>query len=314
MPTRRTLIKATAAAGLLAPFAGFAASTAKAQGGALFRFGIVADPQYAPFPPKPGGTRYYANSLWKLTEAIESFNKQDLEFVVTLGDIIDRHWDSFGDILPIYDRLRHDHFFVLGNHDYEVGQDYLRSVVRTVGMPKPYYDFTGGGYRFIVLDGNDVSLFAPPAGDPRLEIAAARLAKLREAGAPNAHNWNGSLSDVQFSWLGEALDRARSAGEKVIVLSHYPVYPHDMHNLWDSERIVELLTSHEHVVAFFNGHKHAGNYGEISGKHFVNFQGMVETPAHNAFAIVTVYENRLEIAGFGREPSRSLRLPETRGA
>jgi len=187
-------------------------------------------------------------------------------------------------------------------------------VVRTVGMPKPYYDFTGGGYRFIVLDGNDVSLFAPPAGDPRLEIAAARLAKLREAGAPNAHNWNGSLSDVQFSWLGEALDRARSAGEKVIVLSHYPVYPHDMHNLWDSERIVELLTSHEHVVAFFNGHNHAGNYGEISGKHFVNFQGMVETPAHNAFAIVTVYENRLEIAGFGREPSRSLRLPETRGA
>ena len=314
MPTRRMLIKATAAAGLLAPFGGFSAAPASAQGNALFRFGIIADPQYAPFPPKAGGTRYYANSLWKLTEAIDTFNQQDLQFVATLGDIIDRHWDSFGDILPIYDKLRHDHFFVLGNHDYEVGQDYLRSVVRTVGMPKPYYDFTGGGYRFIVLDGNDINLFAPPAGDPRLEIAAERLAKLKEAGASNAQSWNGSLSDEQFAWLGETLEKAKTAGEKVIVLSHYPIYPDNMHNLWDSDRIVELLTSHDHVAAFFNGHNHAGNYGEISGKHFVNFQGMVETPAHNAFSTVAVYEDRLEITGFGREPSRSLRLDGARGA
>ena len=29
---------------------------------ALVRFGVIADPQYAPVPPR--GTRYYANSLW----------------------------------------------------------------------------------------------------------------------------------------------------------------------------------------------------------------------------------------------------------
>ncbi|WEX11245.1 metallophosphoesterase [Chelativorans sp. AA-79] len=314
MPTRRTLIKAAAAAGLFTPFGGFAASPAKAEGAPAFRFGIIADPQYAPFPPKPGGSRYYANSLWKLSEAIGTFNGQDLQFVATLGDIIDRNWDSFGDILPIYDTLRHDHFFVLGNHDYEVGQDYLRSVVRTVGMPRAYYDFSGGGYRFIVIDGNDVSLFAPPAGDPRLEIAAERLAKLKETGAENAHSWNGSLSDEQFAWLGRTIEEAKNAGEKVIVLSHYPVYPDNMHNLWDSERIVELLTGHDHVVAFFNGHNHAGNYGEVAGTHFVNFQGMVETPAHNAYAVLEVYEDRLEISGFGREPSRSLRIGATRDA
>ncbi|WP_309083110.1 metallophosphoesterase [Chelativorans sp.] len=308
MPTRRALIKTAAAAGLVAPFAGFSLNAARAQGDPLFRFGIIADPQYAPFPPKPGGTRFYANSLWKLTDAIDTLNKQDLRFVATLGDIIDRHWDSFGDVLPLYDTLRHDRFFVLGNHDFEVGQDYLRSVVRTVGMSKAYYDFAGGGYRFIVLDGNDVSLFAPPNGDPRLEIAAERLARLKEAGAENAQSWNGSLSDEQFAWLGDTLDKAKLAGERVIVLSHYPVYPKNMHNLWDSERIVELLTSHDHVVAFFNGHNHAGNYGEIGGKHFVNFRGMVETPAETAYSVVEIHEDRIEVIGFGREQSRSLKI------
>lgn len=308
MITRRSFIKATGAAALLTPFAGFSASAALGQEDALFRFGIIADPQYAPFPPKPGGTRYYANSLWKLDQALKALNDEPLEFVATLGDIIDRHWDSFGDILPIYDQLEHPSFLVLGNHDFEVGQDYLRAVIRTVGLEKSYYDFTGGGYRFLVIDGNDVSTFAPPAGDPRLEIAAERLARLTEAGAENAQSWNGSLSDEQFAWMEERLGTAQQAGEKVIVLSHYPVYPANIHNLWDSERIVDLLTSHDNFVAFFNGHNHAGNYGAIGNQHFVNFKGMVETPDQTAYATLAVHEDRIEITGHGLEENRTLTI------
>lgn len=308
MVTRRSILKAAGAAALVTPFAGFAANPLRAQDAPLFRFGIVADPQYAPFPPKPNGTRYYANSLWKLTEAVNDFNTQDLQFVATLGDIIDRHWDSFGDILPIYDTLAHDHFFVLGNHDFEVGQDYLRSVVRNVGLEKAYYDFTGGGYRFAVIDGNDVSTFAPPSGDPRLEVANERLAKLTEAGAPNAQTWNGSLSDEQFAWLDGVLTNAATAGEKVIVMGHYPVYPENEHNLWDSERIVEMLTSHDNFVAYFNGHNHMGNYGETNGKHFVNFRGMVETAAETAYSTIEVYDDRIEILGKGKQENRTLTI------
>lgn len=308
MITRRSLLKAAGAAALVTPFAGFVARPALAQNDPLFQFGIIADPQYAPFPPRPGGTRYYANSLWKLDESLKTLNEQPLEFVATLGDIIDRHWDSFGDVLPIYDQLEHPHFFVLGNHDFEVGQDYLRSVVRNVGMEKSYYDFTGGNYRFLVIDGNDVSTFAPPAGDPRLDIAAERLAKLKEAGAENAQTWNGSLSDEQFAWIEERLTSAQQAGEKVIVLSHYPVYPANIHNLWDSERIVDLLTSHDNFVAFFNGHNHAGNYGAIGNQHFLNFKGMVETPDQSAYATVAVFEDRLEVTGHGLEESRTLQI------
>ena len=308
MVTRRTILKAGGAAALFAPFSGFTVTPTGAQAGPLFRFGIVADPQYAPVVPNLKLNRYYSNSLWKLSEAIEAFNKEDLQFVATLGDIIDRHWDSYNHILPLYDKLKHEHFFLLGNHDFDVAAEYLTSVTRTVGMEKAYYDFAGGGYRFIVLDGNDVSLFAPPKDDPRRELAAKRLAELEAKSAPNAQTWNGSLGDEQFAWLDETMKKAQAAGEKAIVMGHYPVFPQNEHNMWDSERVVDLLKGFDNFVAYFNGHNHAGNYGEVDGKHFLNFKGMVDTPDQSAFSVVEVYADRLQVRGFGREENRTLKI------
>lgn len=308
MITRRNILRAATATAIVAPFAGFAVPSVRAQGAPLFSFGLVADPQYAPVPPNVKANRYYANSLWKLSEAIESFNKENLQFVATLGDIIDRHWESFHHVLPVYDRLRHKRFFILGNHDYEVAADYLTSVVRTAGMTKAYYDFSGGGYRFILLDGNDVSVFAPPKDDPRRQIAEERLAALKAKNAENAQSWNGSLSDGQFAWLEATVRQAAAAGERVIVMGHYPVYPANIHNMWDSERIVDLLSAHDNVVGYFCGHNHAGNYGRVAGKHFVNFRGMVDTPTTSAYSVLDVHPDRIEIRGTGREENRTLAL------
>ena len=91
-------------------------------------------------------------------------------------------------------------------------------------------------------------------------------------------------------------------------MGHYPIYPANIHNLWDAERIVELLTAQDHVVAYFCGHNHAGNFGELKGKYFVNLCGMVDTPDTTAFAVVEVHADRLEIKGFGRETSRVLKI------
>lgn len=129
---------------------------------------------------------------------------------------------------------------------------------------------------------------------------------MQASGAENAQSWNGSLSDEQFAWLEDRLSAAKDAGERVILLCHYPIYPANEHNLWDSERIVELIGKNPHVAAWFNGHNHAGNYGAIGKQHFVNFRGMVDTPDTSAFAIVSVHADRIEIEGFGREESRTL--------
>ncbi len=274
----------------------------------ILRFGVVADPQYAARPPHAGMNRHYARSLAKLSAAVEVFNGKELSFVITLGDIIDRDFESFDDILPVYDSLRHENLFLLGNHDFSVAANRLADVATRVGMATPYYSFTRQGWRFIVLNGNEVSTFAPPEGHPYRDIAARRLAELRAAGAINAHDWNAMPSDEQFAWLSDQINKARAAGERVIVMNHYPVYPPNAHDSWDRERIIALLTAHDHVVAYFSGHNHAGNFGTLEGCHFLNFKGMVDTETENTFAIVEIWADRIEVRGFGREDSRTLNL------
>jgi 3',5'-cyclic AMP phosphodiesterase CpdA len=246
----------------------------------LFRFGIVADPQYAAREPHAGMDRYYENSPAKLAAAIQVFNAEDLSFVMTLGDIIDR--------------------------DFAVAPEHLEDVAGRLGMPAPYYSLAMQGWRFIALNGNEVSTFAPPEGHPYREIAAERLAELQEESAINAHAWNAMMSDSQFSWLEAEIADAAKAGERVIVMNHYPVYPPNEHDCWDRERIIDLLSANPNVAAYFNGHNHVGNYGMVGGCHCVNFKGMVDTESENTFAIVDIHTDHIEIRGFGREESRVL--------
>lgn len=274
----------------------------------LFSFGIVADPQYADADPRPEMGRYYRESPKKLADAIDAFNREDLAFVVTLGDIIDRGFENFDAILSVYDKLRHRSILLPGNHDFAVAPEHLSTIHPRLGMQAPWHDFAIGDVRFVVLDGNEVSLFAPPPGDPRRALAKDRLQRLADADAINAQDWNASLGDEQFEWLQSVLQMADAAGEKVIVLCHYPVYPENAHNMWDAPRILELLGSHPSVVAWFNGHNHEGNYGVRGTTHFVNFKGMVDTPDQNTFAIADVFADRIVIRGFGREEDRLLRL------
>ncbi|HBT69852.1 MAG TPA: phosphatase [Agrobacterium sp.] len=272
----------------------------------LFSFGIVADPQYADADPRPEMGRYYAESPKKLAQAIDAFNREDLAFVVTLGDIIDRGFENFEAILGVYDTLRHPSVMLPGNHDFAVAAEHLSAIHARLGMKAPWHDFAIGEIRFVVLDGNEVSLFAPPPGDPRRALAENRLKRLQDAEAINAQDWNASLSDEQFEWLRTVLQKADAAGEKVVVLCHYPVYPENAHNMWDAPRILDLLGAHPSVIAWFSGHNHDGNYGVLGTTHFVNFKGMVDTPDQNTFAIADVFTDRIVIRGFGREEDRVL--------
>jgi 3',5'-cyclic AMP phosphodiesterase CpdA len=308
MSTRRNLFNVGMASALIGQFGGFVAKAAAADG-PLFKFGIIADPQYAPVAPNLSSNRYYANSLWKVSEAVATLNKEDLAFVVTLGDIIDRHWESFNHILPLYDDMKAKHFFLLGNHDYSVAPEFLNSVVRTAGMKAAHYDFTGGGYRFIVLDQNELAQFANAPGSANWRAAGELMARAVARNAPNAKPWNGAMSDQQYAWLDATLAKARASGEKAIVMGHYPIFPLALeNNFLDDERLTEALVRHENVVAYLCGHHHPGNYGERGGKHFVNFTGMVDTATTSAFSVVEVFADRLNIRGTGREPNRLLRI------
>ena len=71
-----------------------------------------------------------------------------------------------------------------------------------------------------------------------------------------------------------------------------------------------MLEENQAVVAYMNGHNHAGNYGVLAKRHFVTFAGMVNTE-ETAYAIVNVFADRLEIKGFGRQKNMTLPLERT---
>src|SRR4030042_6954605 len=86
----------------------------------VLKIGLVADPQYA--DKTTAGNRYYRESLWKLEEAIDTFNYYHVDFVQNLGDIIDVEWGSYDSIISVYQHISPDieNYHLLGNHDFAI--------------------------------------------------------------------------------------------------------------------------------------------------------------------------------------------------
>lgn len=268
-----------------------------------FRFGVIADCQYCAGPPS--GRRLYGESVWKLRACVEHLGVLDLSYVVHLGDFIDRDYESFDVVAPIYESLPCDHHYVLGNHDYSVADEYKAGVPERLGMPAPYYHFEVQGWRFVVLDGNDVSLYSSPKGSP----AHARAVEYHRTHAPDRPTWNGAVGSAQLAWLDGVLAAADEAGESVVLYCHFPVYPENVHNLWNAEEVLARIDAHSCVRAYLNGHNHAGNHAVRDGVHYLTLKGMVDTP-RTSYAMVEVTEGRLVVSGFGRELDRVLVLED----
>ncbi|MBT8407168.1 MAG: metallophosphoesterase [Deltaproteobacteria bacterium] len=270
-------------------------------------FGVMADIQYCDCGRNwVKWTRYYRNSLNKLEKAVVELNSEDLDFVIQVGDLIDRDFSSYQEILPIYQQLNVPRYHVVGNHEFKVGREDKGKILSTLDLQRGYYDFTHHPWRFIVLDGTDLSLFAPEKGSERYKEARSMLRRLKKGGMVNALMKNGGLSSKQMTWLKETLDKAEAVGEKVVLFCHYPVFPESSYNLWNNREVVQLLESYENVVAYINGHNHKGSYQEKNSIHYLNLQGMVETEKENGFAIIRAYPEHLEVIGYGREPDRTL--------
>ncbi|MCW8114081.1 metallophosphoesterase [Yersinia intermedia] len=265
-------------------------------------FGLIADPQYADVPPDLENNRYYRHSLKKLSTAITELNALPLEFVVTLGDLVDRDWSSYERLLPVYDGLHHPHVALIGNHDAQVISDHLVAQSPALGLPKSYYQFTLPGYRFMVIDGNDVSLYCNHANGDDRQLAELMLQDLIERQQSHAQRWNGAIGKQQLIWIELNLQQAKRLGETVIVFSHYPLTPINSHNLWNCETLLELLCGYQ-VRAYFSGHDHRGGYNRIGSTDFITLKGMVDGAGSLPFATVELQNGELMINGYGPEIS-----------
>jgi 3',5'-cyclic AMP phosphodiesterase CpdA len=295
---RRGLFGAFALGAALAAMAGCGGESA-------VTFGVVADCQFAAAPA--AGSRYYSHSWLKLREAVDLFNARNVRFVVHLGDLIDHDARSYDLILPVLERSKAPVRLVLGNHDLDIEPGLRAGLPGRLGTGRGYGAFSEGGWRFVVLNGDELGVNHPK--DAALEEEAAELfGRLLAEGRPNATKWNGGVGRAQVSFLERELALADRKGTPVVVLCHFPVFPPAGHNLWNDEEVVSILAAHPSVKAYFCGHDHAGGYTLKDGVHYVTFAGMVETRAASAGAVVTLAKDRISIDGFGREPDRTLLL------
>src|SRR6266702_3594100 len=132
-----------------------------------FSFAVLTDIQYGDQPD--AGKREYRKSMGKLQQAAAALNaRKDLAFAIQLGDLIDSRAADLDPILEAFAKLAAPQRHVLGNHDFAMPRDAL---VRRLGMSAANYEFAASGWRFLVLDGMDLSINdgSRPAGPPQRE-------------------------------------------------------------------------------------------------------------------------------------------------
>lgn len=290
---------------------------------AIFKFGIICDCQYTDADSDVGDggvralsygvagntvsvvrNRQYRQSLAKLDRAIASFNSEKTNFVFHLGDLADRSIEDYHPVRQSLSRATMPVHQVIGNRDYLACGGDSQAVCHELGLATPSYSFVHGKTRFIILDSNELGIINTKPDTPARRQAEDYIESLQRQEIIYAHPSNGGIGDSQYQWLVGELDEATAQHQSIIVMSHHPLYPLDIHNMLNSSKILQLLSRYP-VTAYMNGHNHAGNYGVQNDTPFITFPGLVEGQA-DAYSIAQVTAGSVDITGYGTHSSYSL--------
>jgi manganese-dependent ADP-ribose/CDP-alcohol diphosphatase len=269
----------------------------------LFSFGLITDIQYCDCDS--AGTAFYRSSLFKLEEAVRSFRIDSPAFIINMGDIIEKDFIPYKAVYNILDTAGIRIYPISGNHDYSVEPRFKKRIPPLQQNNEGYYSFVYDNYRFILLNGNELSTYSSN-NKSAIKDANDYILKLKNDGGINGMEWNGGMRSKQLLWLTNQLNTATANNEKVFIMCHFPVFPENDHNLLNYKEVLTILEGYTNIIAWFNGHNHVGNYGNFNMIHFVTMKGMVETENVNSFAFVEVYKNKIWIKGSGREKSQIL--------
>ena len=227
--------------------------------------------------------------------------------MINLGDLIDNNFLSFEPVLAIIGSSSIKTYHITGNHDYSVEPELRQKLPVLAEFRKGYYSFNYENFRFIFLNGNEISTYSSD-NEAVIREANDQILKLQKEGDINGIDWNGGMGKQQVRWFTDQLNESEEKGEKVFILCHFPVAPENKHNLLNYKEILQILSNRSNVIAWINGHNHQGNYCNFNAIHFVTLKGMVETESENSFARIDVYSDKIRIIGYGREVSRTLNL------
>ena len=268
-----------------------------------FKVGVIADCQYCNCEVKWG--RYYKKSPQRLKEAVAELNKDSLAYTIHLGDFIDQKIKSLDSILPTWNALQSKKYHVLGNHDFDVGQTNKQKLLNKLNIKNRYYSFIENDWKFIVLDGNDLSFYGTLTKEKEQQTDSL-FNQLKDKNLTYLKKWNGGLSNTQINWIKKELDEAVEKKQKVVFYCHFPIFPIDNDNLWNRDQFLTVIKPYKNIKAFFNGHNHNGAYEIVNNVHYLTFKGMVDTENTSAFAKIKFDKDTIFVQGYEREPSRKL--------
>lgn len=278
--------------------AGVSCSGALVSGGKpKLRFGMFTDPHSADAPPN--GTRYYRESIAKMTECVARMNAERVDFLIELGDFKDQNrTPSEASTLRYLDAaeaafgaFKGPRYHVLGNHDMDsISKEQFLSRVNNTGIARDrsYYSFDAKGLHVVVLDANFTSA---GAGYDRGNF------DWRDANVPKE----------ELVWLARDL---ASASKPAIVFVHQQLDGGGDHLVRNAGEVRRALEAGGNVLAVFQGHNHAGDYRSIGGIHYYTLKAMIEGSGeeNNSYAVVDVLANHdIVVTGYRKAVGAEMR-------
>jgi len=248
------------------------------------RVGLVTDMHYADKPA--AGTRFYRETLAKLSEAGERFREVPIDCLVELGDFIDAadtvetELAYLETIQKSFRELCADRHYVLGNHcvDTLTKEEFLK----TVGQEQSYYSFDRNGIHFVVLD-----------------------ACFRSDGVPYSRKnfqWTDpNITTTEVAWLKEDL---LNTDKPTIVLAHQRLDKSGSHEVKNSGEVRKVLEDSKKVSLVLQGHSHKNDLQEINGIHYCTLVAMVEGSGgeNNGYSILEIFsDGTLRLEGFRQQ-------------
>jgi alkaline phosphatase len=255
------------------------------------RIGLITDIHYADKPASR--TRYYRESLQKVREGIEWFNREKMDFLVELGDLIDAADSADGEAVYLrtiereYARFKGQRHYVFGNHDaWSLTKKQFLENCGGRGR-KEYYSFDHGNLHFVILD-----------------------ACYRSDGvAYGNRNFKWTDSDIppaQIEWLKSDL---KLTNKPTIIFVHQRLDVKNNYGVKSAALVRGILEKSNKVLAVFQGHSHKNDYHEINGIHYCTLCAVIEGEGeeNNAYSELSIYPNgNLQVKGFRRQQSYQL--------
>ncbi|MCA9073256.1 MAG: metallophosphoesterase [Planctomycetaceae bacterium] len=245
------------------------------------RVGLVTDMHYA--DKKPAGSRHYRETLAKLEEAAQQFQKDEPDHIVELGDFIDAA-DSVAEEKRYLKRINKDFQSLPGKKHCVLGNHCVFTLTKEeflegVEQKSSYYSFEANGFHFVILD-------------------ACFRSDGQPYGRKNFQWTDPNIPEDQVEWLKTDLKKSQG---KAVVFVHQRLDVSNHYGVKNAPDVRKVLEDSGKVLAVFQGHSHKNDLKEINGIPYCVHRAMVEGSGkeNNGYSTMDIFESgTIRVAGF----------------